>query len=255
MKLYICVFICVFVTTARGYTDLDDSTVNQLNLFAQVAYSTIPTIINTYELSEKAIRENIEGVFIECGVAAGTQIGAMSLACKNNHDFRKIYLFDSFEGIPLAGPNDDQQPGVGKIMHNTNVDLNTLLVSSNKVYSSLGGAACCSEESVKDRLINWKCDLTNMVFVKGWFQNTLPNVAYLIDKISLLRLDGDLYESTKVCLEYLYPKVSLGGYVIIDDFALPGCNKAFVEYCEKYGIKPDLVEIEGGMGPVFFKKT
>ncbi len=73
---------------------------------------------------------------------------------------------------------------------------------------------------------------------KGRFQVTLPNVINDISRIAILRLDGDLYASTKVCLEYLYNKVVPGGFVIIDDYGCyEGCKKAVDEFREKHGIK------------------
>src|SRR5690606_34540790 len=61
-------------------------------------------------------------------------------------------------------------------------------------------------------------------FIEGWFDETLPNAP--IEKLSLLRLDGDLYESTIIALECLYPKLAIGGFVIIDDFnAFQFCKK------------------------------
>jgi hypothetical protein len=67
------------------------------------------------------------------------------------------------------------------------------------------------------------------VIFKGWFETVLPSIS-IPDGISLLRLDGDLYNSTYVCLKYLYPKVIEGGLIIIDDWALPGCRQAVFDY-------------------------
>jgi O-methyltransferase len=64
-------------------------------------------------------------------------------------------------------------------------------------------------------------------------------------------LDGDLYESTKICLEYLFPKIVKGGYLAIDDYALTGCRLAVTEYLEKQNIKLTFTPIEGGGGPVW----
>ena len=71
-------------------------------------------------------------------------------------------------------------------------------------------------------------------FHVGWFQNTVPVDAGKLGPIALLRLDGDWYDSTKVCLEHLYPLLSRGGIVIMDDYwAWEGCLKATDEYREK----------------------
>ena len=65
-------------------------------------YSTEETLIFTYQISDKLIKENVNGCFIECGVAAGSQIGAMKQAIMDNKSDKIIYGFDSFEGIPYA---------------------------------------------------------------------------------------------------------------------------------------------------------
>jgi len=66
------------------------------------------------------------------------------------------------------------------------------------------------------------------VFLEGWFKDTLPNAP--IDKIAVLRLDGDMYESTIQALESLYHKVSAGGAVIIDDYFLKACAEAVTDF-------------------------
>ena len=79
---------------------------------------------------------------------------------------------------------------------------------------------------------------------------------YTIKSISILRLDGDLYESTKVCLEYLYPKVTKGGFVIIDDYEnLDGCRKAVHEYLEKHNLHPTIKKVKDGKGPIYWQVT
>lgn len=226
----------------------------RLNTFARYAYSTRETLYNTYELSIDCIKNNIPGDFVECGVAGGAQVAAMGYALQMLRANIRVHLFDSFEGIPLAGPNDTVQPGVGPIKHSVKVEkLDNLLVSSNNIYPELGNASKYSIEQVKNHMNSFGIESNSLVYHKGWFQNTLPTDAAKISKISLLRLDGDLYESTKVCLEYLYPKISKGGYIIIDDYALSGCRKAVDEYLNKHKITPKIISIHGGEGPVYWK--
>jgi hypothetical protein len=82
-------------------------------------------------------------------------------------------------------------------------------------------------------------DVTERVeVVKGWFQDTVPGVKQKIGPIALLRLDGDIYESTKYSLEQLYDQVVPGGYVMIDDFNLEGCRRALYEFFYKNNISP-----------------
>jgi O-methyltransferase len=80
-------------------------------------------------------------------------------------------------------------------------------------------------------------------FLKGWFRETLPEAP--IERIALLRLDGDMYESTMDVLTHLYPKLSVGGYCIVDDYkAVPACGPAVDDYGREQGITEEMVEID-----------
>lgn len=81
-------------------------------------------------------------------------------------------------------------------------------------------------------------------FIPGWFKDTLADAP--VEQISVLRLDGDLYESTIQALDALYPRLSSGGYCIIDDYhALKACEQAVADYREKHGISAKIEEIDG----------
>ena len=86
--------------------------------------------------------------------------------------------------------------------------------------------------------------LDNQVkFLKGWFKDTLAESP--IEQLAILRLDGDLYESTWDALAPLYGKVAPGGFIIVDDFnSCPPCKRAIVEFRAKFGIGEELVEID-----------
>jgi O-methyltransferase len=255
MKVKLIVVSLMFATPVAYSCAVPDITIgrnqfppliyNTLNTFASRAYSTRPTLYNSFEIAAFCIQNDIEGDFVECGVAGGAQVAAMAFASQCLKASREIHLFDSFQGIPLAGPNDDSQPGIGKITHNTNVaNVNDLLVTS--------GVSSCSVAGVQANMRQWGIDQTHLKYHAGWFQYTLPKVASSIEKIAFLRLDGDLYESTKVCLEYLYPKMTSGGFVVIDDYCLTGCRKAVHEYIEKHNLQVTLLPVVNGGGPVFW---
>lgn len=180
------------------------------------------TVWNTLELCLDLFKNNVEGCLVECGVYAGGHPAVMAYAADQAGENRAVHLFDSFCGIPVGGPRDheDITAAVGK--------------GDGSLVSS--GESACSLEQVQRRLKSWGFDPNRFHYHKGWFQDTLPGID--IGKIALLRLDGDLYESTKVCLENLYPSVSVGGYVIIDDWNLQGCREAVFEYLGKIGEKP-----------------
>lgn len=193
-------------------------------------YSTLEVFQSTYELANKVIDDNIEGDFVECGVAVGSMIGQMSKANIQKGANKKVYGYDSFEGIPWATKEDTDQPGIG-------------LVDKSKFgLLESTGIASHSLEDVIAQMKAWSV-YDNVHLIKGWFQETIP--FNTIGKICLLRLDGDMYESTRICLRYLYKKVSDGGIIIIDDYILDGCKLAVHELWESEKIKPEVTEING----------
>jgi hypothetical protein len=219
----------------------------KLELISQVAYSFKETLYHSYNSAIEMMDNRIEGDFVECGVAMGSQIGAFQLALVDRGSTdKKIWAFDSFEGIPIAGEFDDQQPGIGDITHDKFAPIEERLVSSGITAHSL--------ESVIKNFMMWELPIFNVEFVKGWFQHTIEPTSKRMGKISILRLDGDLHESTLICLEHLYPRVSKGGIVIIDDYALTGCRIAVEQYFKS--IKkplPEMISVDGH-GVVYFKK-
>ena len=90
-----------------------------------------------------------------------------------------------------------------------------------------------------------KLKIVNYRIIKGWFQDTLPQNIDKIGNIAILRLDGDWYESTKVCLEYLYDNVVEGGYILVDDYNFwPGCKKAVDEFFDNRKIFPNIIKVD-----------
>jgi len=79
-------------------------------------------------------------------------------------------------------------------------------------------------------------------FLEGWFRDTLPSAP--VERLALLRLDGDLYESTMVALEALYDRVSPGGYVLVDDYALPTCREAIEDFRRERSIDEPLEHVD-----------
>jgi O-methyltransferase len=215
----------------------------KLKKYAQAAYSTEETIQNTYNMTDRVLKNNIPGVFVECGVAAGAQIAVMHQCCLDNNKRIPIYAFDSYEGIPLASIDDDEQPGIGPNFNRVEyTNPRELLVSSGITVHSL--------ENTSGNIKKWfPTTYNDFMYVKGWFQDTVYNFK---EPISLLRLDGDLYESTKVCLEALYPLLSVGGILIIDDWALTGCRKACEEYFSTCNV--ERIPVQKTSDPAYFIK-
>jgi O-methyltransferase len=83
-----------------------------------------------------------------------------------------------------------------------------------------------------------------VVFLKGWFKDTLPSAP--IRQLAVARLDGDMYESTMDAISNLYPRIAAGGFLIVDDYhAVKGCRQAIHEYRGAHGIEEPIQEIDG----------
>lgn len=217
--------------------DLDIATYKALDYASQIAYSSKEVLRFTYSQAVKY--RNSPGVYVECGVAAGAQIIAMAAGAPN----KTIYAFDSFEGIPFPSNKDDQMPG---IRHLADWERKVLPEPGHAKLESTG-ATSVSRDDYLEHLGRSGVNMGNIYSMKGWFEETIP---LFVEEnpdieIAILRLDGDLYNSTLVCLQYLYPKLMQGGVCIIDDFALEGCQAAFRDYFpEDFRIRADIKSIQ-----------
>lgn len=184
----------------------------------RIAYSTIETLLFSSEMAQKY--KHSAGCFVECGVAAGAQIIAMRYGAPN----KLIHAFDSFEGIPNPSNKDDQMPGIKYFSEEERL----LLPNPGEQILETTGMTSVSVDDFKKHMIDSGAGLDNLEIHRGWFEETLPNNT--VGDIAILRLDGDLYNSTFVCLKHLFPKVIKGGIVILDDWELPGSREAFYDY-------------------------
>lgn len=192
----------------------------------QIAYSTKQTLRFSYEQA-KAYSDSI-GCFVECGVAAGAQIIAMRAGAPD----KLIHAFDSFQGIPMPSNMDDQMPGVKYFTEEERL----LLPNPGEQILESSGMTSVSVDDFKKHLVESGAGLDNLEIHKGWFEETMP--VNEVGDIAILRLDGDLYNSTMVCLTFLYPKVIKGGIVIIDDWELSGSRQAVIDYF--VGVMPEI---------------
>ena len=181
---------------------------------------------------EEIIRNNIAGDVIETGVWRGGATIFMRAILKAYEVVDKtVWVADSFEGLPM--PNEEKYP----------VDKDDNLHSYDFLRVSL--------ESVKENFNRYGLLDDKVKFLKGWFKDTLPSAP--IQKLSLMRLDGDMYESTMDALTNLYPKLSIGGYVIIDDYNLKTCVAAVTDFRQENNISSPLVKAD--WAGVYWKKT
>ncbi len=155
---------------------------------------------NISALVEQVIKRGVEGDFIETGVWRGGAVIYMRALLKVwEVADRSVWVADSFEGLPTPdkdkNPLEAQASEVIKLMYN-NFEADMETVQNNFLRFGL-----------MDNQVKW---------LKGWFKDTLSSPD--IKKLSLIRLDGDYYDSTMDALVHLYEKLSPGGYVIIDDY-------------------------------------
>jgi hypothetical protein len=172
---------------------------------------------------ETVLRDGVPGDLIETGVwRGGTCIYMRAILQAHDVTDRKVWVADSFAGLP---PPDAQYPADdGDILH---------------TYTELA----VSQEEVRDRFAGYGLLDDQVVFLKGFFQDTLATAP--IDRLAVLRLDGDMYASTMVALEALYHKLSPGGFVIVDDYSsIPACAKAVEDFRSARGITDPIAEID-----------
>jgi O-methyltransferase len=170
------------------------------------------------------LKNNIPGDFVECGVWKGGSSMAMALAClKEKVSDRHLYLYDTFSGMSEPTEHDISYSG-----------LNAMEKYIEKKYDDQVCDWCYSSlENVKKNLDSTSYPKEKIHFQVGKVEETLPNCKH--SSIALLRLDTDWYESTKIELEILFPKLSKGGILIIDDYgSWDGAKKAVDEYFTNY---------------------
>lgn len=186
-------------------------------------YLFIQRLDNLQSSIETVLQEDIKGDFIEKGVwRCNACIFMCAVLAAYKVENRKVILADSFMGLPK---------------------INVIKNSKNKgdqhfIYNYLA----VSKAEVEENFRNYGLLDEKIIFLEGWFHDTLPNAP--IEKLAILRFDGDMYASTIVALENLYRKLSKGGFCIIDDYVLHGCKSAVQDYRIAYNITAELVSID-----------
>lgn len=176
---------------------------------------------------ETVLAEDIRGDLVECGVWRGGACILMRavLGAYGDED-RCVWLADSFAGLPT--PDAVRYPADGSV------------VRLDKHSDVLG----VSEADVRANFQRYGLLDERVRFLAGWFKDTLPDAP--IRHIALLRLDGDFYESTIQALDALYPRLSPGGFCIIDDYhAFEACKAAVTDYRVERGVNDEIIEIDG----------
>ena len=194
----------------------------------------------TYELCREMDRSGVPGDCIELGVARGGCGALMARAIFDDAPAprgRTLWLFDSYEGLPEPTEMDFDGAETGD--HLRPLPKGSCLGTLDEVRRLILDDVRAPEDRVR--------------FVKGWFDKTVPSEGPRIGRIAVLRIDGDWYESTKVCLEGLYDQVSTGGAVIIDDYlSCFGCRRAVDEFIASRRLQVEVVL--DGRGGCYFRK-
>lgn len=171
---------------------------------------------------EQIHKNSIAGDVMECGVWNGGSCIFMKGWLDAYGVDKQVWVADSFDGLPL--PKRPEEKGL------------------NISKAKFPGIAV-ELDRVKENFASYDLLDDKVKFLKGWFKDTLPKAP--VEKLSLLRLDGDLYDSTYDSLVNLYPKLEQGGYIIIDDYgALEQCKLAVLDYRKEKGISDEIIEID-----------
>lgn len=172
---------------------------------------------------DEIVREAVPGDLIECGVwRGGASVFMRGYLADAGITGRSVWVADSFNGPPPPSLPQDQ-----------GVDL------SAARYPVLAVSA----DRVRDLFARYRLLDRQVHFLEGWFKDTLPKAP--IHELALLRVDADLYESTRDALNALYDRVSYGGFVIIDDYGcIPACREAVDEFRKQRGIQDPISEID-----------
>ena len=210
-----------------NYIDEKSGESKSINLrdATEVAHTMIgrKRLDNIHQCLDVIRQEGVPGDLMETGVWRGGAVVFMRgyLAAYNIRD-RIVWAADSFAGLPK--PTAPQDAG-----YDFSADVHPILAISLEEVQHLFAKYDLLDEQVR--------------FVKGWFHESLPHVS--VKQLALLRLDGDLYESTRDALANLYHKVVPGGFVIIDDYGdFAPCKSAVDEFRSEYDVTETIEQID-----------
>ena len=196
--------------------------------------SEMSTVDHLQWCVEEVLRNEIPGDFIETGIwKGGLPILMRGILKAWNVTDRVVWGADSFDGLPEPDPAENLEDAIAWFLF---APLERLKIPRDFVENTF----------LKYGLLD-----DQVRFLEGWFSDTLPSAP--IEKLALMRLDGDWYESTMTALNALYGKLSQGGYVIIDDYGLlRGCRDAVDQFRQNHSITTPLVAVNHQV--VFWKK-
>ena len=197
--------------------------------------TSIERMYALYQSVKYVIQQQIEGDFVECGVWKGGSVMLIAATLKQlNHFDRKIYLYDTFEG--MSNPTEQD------ICYTSESAMPKFLKLTNHKTQICAWANCPLDE-VRNNLALIEYPQEQFLFVKGKVEDTIPQT--IPDHICLLRLDTDWYESTYHELLHLYPLLTTTGVLIVDDYGhWFGSRKATDEYFTQHKISLLLIRVD-----------
>lgn len=214
--------------------DFEDLHIHIMNKVRPYTLTSPQRVYSLIESVRYILKNNINGVFLECGVYKGGSMMtvALTLISQGVTD-RELYLYDTFEGMPKPDERDVDVWGKSAMKE----------FSKRKTSDTSSTWTNASLQDVKESMASTGYPMDKVFFVKGLVEDTLPGNAP--ESIALLRLDTDWYKSTLHELEHLYPRLSPRGVMILDDYGhFKGAKQAVDEYFYKNSMTPLLHRID-----------
>ena len=204
-----------------------------LQLIPRYTKVSVKRLINLYRLVQKVNKLNLPGDVVECGVWNGGSAAIMGVADRDDttsSKVRKLWLFDSFRGLPPPSNKDGKQ--------------------ARETYFQ--GWCHGEPEKVKRIFRRFRLSLQHVNIIPGWFDETLQTAD--LQTIAILHTDADWYASVKIVLETFYDKVVEGGFVVLDDYwRWPGCQEAVTDYLKEHQIQGVVLQ-QADLHGVYFQK-
>ena len=211
--------------------ELDSKDIELINyvLDKKLSMASTQRLVNTIKSCRYVVENNIPGDFVECGVWRGGNGILAKKVFEHLYSNKNVWMYDTFEG--MTEPTNFDVEAINQLSAQDKFLKSQTETHNEWCYSSL--------EEVQKNCLDAGLDIESFSFLKGDVCETLKTPKNIPEQISVLRLDTDWYESTKAELEILYPKLSNGGVLIIDDYGhWEGARKAVDEYFDLQKYKP-----------------
>lgn len=220
----------------RDYSSAEQKLIERVQPYSM---TTPARLIALADAVRHVSRERIDGAFAECGVWRGGSVLAMLLAlAEEGESSRDVYLYDTFEGMTEPTEADTSRFEIPALQ-----SWREAVAARRKPWESWFQPSLAGVEAVREVVASSGYPLERIRFVEGPVEETIPGT--VPDRLALLRLDTDWYESTRHELIHLYPRLAPGGVLIIDDYGhWDGCRRAVDEYFAEHGDRPLLNRID-----------